>query len=252
MEIKKITKLKNGKYKIKLDNYEFITYDDIIINHNFLYTKKIEDNFLKVLRLETNYYELYNKTLKFCMNKVRSEKEVIKYLDKLEIKDADKKSIIDKLKTIGLINDRVYVRSYINDRFNLYKDSINKIKKDLIENDIDDDIIDDEFSKVEYDEKEKLEKLILKRIKNNHRYSNYILKNKVITEMMNLGYDYNDIIDIYDNNKLDNYDILLKEYNKLYNKYSRKCKDIDLENIIKNKLYLKGFNYSDIKKEDLY
>ena len=71
MEIKKITKLKNGKYKIKLDSFEFITYDDIIINHGLLYSKKIDDELLNVLSLETAYYEIYNKTLKFCMKKVR-------------------------------------------------------------------------------------------------------------------------------------------------------------------------------------
>ena len=84
MEIKKITKLKNGKYKIKLDSFEFITYDDIIINHGLLYSKKIDDELLNVLSLETAYYETYNKALKFCMKKVRSLDEVGKYLDKMD------------------------------------------------------------------------------------------------------------------------------------------------------------------------
>ena len=185
------------------------------------------------------------------MKKVRSEKEVRKYLDKLEIKDIDKDSIINKLKSINLINDRVYVKSYINDKLYLTKDSLNKIKKDLIESNIDINIIEDEISKIEYDEHEKLEKMIIKKISSNSKYSNYILKNKIITEMMNLGYNYDDIVDIYNKNQLDNYNILIKEYNKLYNKYSIKYQDSKLEYTIKNKLYLKGFNYNDIKKEDL-
>lgn len=252
MEIKKITKLKNGKYKIKLDSYEFITYDDIIINHNLLYSKKIDDELLNVLSLETSYYESYNKALNFCMKKVRSEDEVRIYLNKLDINDIDKDSIISKLKSINLINDKIYVKCYINDKFNLSKDSLNKIKKDLIDSNIDINIIDAEIDKVEYNEQEKLEKLIIKKINSNHKYSNYILKNKVITEMMNLGYNYDDIIDIYERNYVDNYSILIKEYNKLYNKYSKKYQDNELEYTIKNKLYVKGFDYSDIKKEDLH
>lgn len=98
------------------------------------------------------------------MKKVRSEKEVRKYLDKLEIKDIDKDSIINKLKSINLINDRVYVKSYINDKLYLTKDSLNKIKKDLIESNIDINIIEDEISKIEYDEHEKLEKMIIKKL----------------------------------------------------------------------------------------
>ena len=251
MEIKKITKLKNGKYKIKLDSFEFITYDDIIINHGLLYSKKIDDELLNVLSLETAYYEAYNKVLKFCMKKVRSNDEVEKYLDKIDISDTDKTSIINKLKSINLINDKMYVKCYINDKFNLSKDSLSKIKEDLIDSNIDINIIEDEMSKVEYNELEKLEKLIRKKIKSNHKYSNYVLKNKIVTEFINLGYNYDDIVSIFDSNSSDNYDILVKEYNKLYNKYSKKYHDSELEYVIKNKLYTKGFNYSDIKKEDL-
>lgn len=251
MEIKKITKLKNGKYKIKLDSFEFITYDDIIINHGLLYSKKIDDELLNVLSLETAYYEIYNKTLKFCMKKVRSSDEVEKYLDKMDISNTDKTSIINKLKSINLINDKIYVKCYINDKFNLSKDSLGKIKDDLINSNIDISIIEDEISKVEYNELDKLERMIIKRIKSNHKYSNYALKNKIVTEFVNLGYNYDDIVSIFDRNSSDNYDILVKEYNKLYNKYSKKYEYSELEYVIKNKLHTKGFNYSDIKKEDL-
>ena len=177
MEIKKITKLKNGKYKIKLDSFEFITYDDIIINHGLLYSKKIDDELLNILSLETAYYEIYNKALKFCMKKVRSNDEVEKYLDKMDISDIDKTSIINKLKSINLINDKMYVKCYINDKYNLSAYSLSKIKEDLINSNIDINIIEDEMSKVEYNEYDKLEKMNIKRIKGNHKYSNYMLKN---------------------------------------------------------------------------
>ena len=251
MEIKKITKLKNGKYKIKLDSFEFITYDDMIINHGLLYSKKIDDELLNVLSLETAYYEIYNKTLKFCMKKVRSSDEVEKYLDKMDITNTDKTSIINKLKSINLVNDKIYVKCYINDKLNLSKDSLSKIKDDLINSNIDISIIEDEISKVEYNELDKLERMIIKRIKSNHKNSNYALKNKIVTEFINLGYNYDDIVSIFDRNSSDNYDILVKEYNKLYNKYSKKYEYSELEYVIKNKLHTKGFNYSDIKKEDL-
>ena len=131
MKIEKITKLKNGKYKIKLDTFEFITYDDIIINHGLLYKKELDNTLFNTLSLETSYYDTYNKCVKYCMKKVRSEDEVRKYLDKLEINSEDSEKIINKLKSINLINDRVYVRCYINDKIYLSKDSLNKIRKDL-------------------------------------------------------------------------------------------------------------------------
>ena len=41
----------------------------------------------------------------------------------------------------------------------------------------------------------------------------------------------------------------LKEYNKLYTKYSKKYEGYELEKIIMNKLYAKGYDYNEIKKE---
>lgn len=252
MKIEKITKLKNGKYKIKLDSFEFITYDDIIIKRNLLYNNNIDSELFRVISLETEYYEIYNKVLKFCMKKVRSEEETRSYLDKTDTKDIDKEKIISKLKRINLINDKVYASSYINDKIYLSKDSINKIRQDLLNSNIDSNIIDTELNKIDVDELDKLEKLIIKRIHSNRRYSNVMLKNKIVNEMINLGYNYDDIISIFNKNVKDTYDILIKEYNKLYNRYYNKYKDKNLELYIKNKLYTKGFNYDDIKKEDLH
>ena len=119
------------------------------------------------------------------------------------------------------------------------------------EKNVDLNIIEDEISKIDVNFHDRLQSLITKRIKANHKYSDYLLKNKIIREMLNLGYDYDDIVEIYDNNKIDNYDNLIKEYNRLYIKFSKKYHGSELEYIIKNKLYCKGFQYGDIKKEDL-
>ena len=43
-------------------------------------------------------------------------------------------------------------------------------------------------------------------------------------------------------------EILKKEYEKLYTKYSRKLKGYELEKKIKEKLYSKGFDIHDIEK----
>ena len=43
MKIEKIQKLKNNKYKIKLDSGDIInTYDDVILNNSLLFNKEID------------------------------------------------------------------------------------------------------------------------------------------------------------------------------------------------------------------
>ena len=251
MNVFKITKLKSGKYKIVLDDNVVVTYDDVIIKYNLLYKKQIDKKTLTEIKKETDYYDNYNKVLNYAMKKIRCSSEVKKTIDSLEIEDDKKKEIYIKLVNLKLVNDRIYTNCYINDRFILSKDSINKIRTDLLKNKIDIDIIDEELAKFDIDEYGKLKKIIVKKINSNKSYSSYKLKNKIVSEMVNLGYNYDDIISIYEKHSKDDYELLLKEYSKLYNKLSKKYKGNELVYKIKSSLYSKGFSYDDIKKEDL-
>ena len=252
MKIEKIEKLKNGKYKIIVNGEEITTYDDLILKYGILFKKDIDSNLYNNIIKENNYYDIYNDALKFAMKKMRSKKEMSDYLKKSELSLDEQKDILDKLINVGVVNDLMFTRAYINDKVLLSKEGIGKIKKGLIANGIDSSIIEKEIANIDKEEMHnKLYKLIIKKINSNHKYSNTILKNKIINEMIELGYNKDDIISILDNNVIDDYDILLKEYNKVYTRYSKKLSGGDLENKIRQILYSKGFKYENIKKEDL-
>lgn len=251
MNIKKISKLKDGRYKIILDDKKIVTYDDILLKYNLLYKKELNDDILEKIKEENTYYNNYNLVLRYVTKKVRCTNEVKIYMDKLEINDDDKNKIFNKLVDLNLINDRLYANCYINDRLILSKDGINKIRKYLLDNKIDSNIIDEELDKFEINEYDKLKHLIIKKINSNKKYSSNKLKNKIVTDMLNLGYNYDDIINIYDEYSKDDYEILLKEYLKVYNKLKKKYKGNELEYKIKYILYSKGFNYDSLRKEDL-
>ena len=87
MKIKKIAK-QNTKYKIVLENDEELTiYDDVIIKTNLLYKKEISEELKEQLIKENEYYDVYNKVLKYIKQKLRSKNEIIKYMKKIgEIK----------------------------------------------------------------------------------------------------------------------------------------------------------------------
>ena len=241
MIIKKIIKLRNNKYKIIFDDHEITTYDNVILENNLLYKKNIsKDIYDKIIR-DTNYYDIYNKCVKSILKRRKSEKEIIDYLDKFEIDNKDK--IISKLKNINLINDKEYIKAYINDKIYLSKSGINKIKKDLINLGIDIKLIEEELNNIDKDMfYEKLEKIIIKKINNNTKYSEYQLKQKILNDMINLGYDREDILSIIDKNIKPNNDIFEKEFNKTYNKLKLKYDGYELKQKIKQKMITKGFN----------
>ena len=143
MKINKIKKTKSGKYILELDNNEKITtYDEVILKNNLLFNKEVDSNLLNQLNIENNYYDVYNKVMKFISTKMRSELEINKYLDKLKFNEKDK--MIADLKRIKLINDDLYIKAFINDKITLTLNGPHKIKKELLEHNIDDIKIDKE------------------------------------------------------------------------------------------------------------
>ena len=250
MKLEKITKQKNGKYKITFDNKEqLITYDEVILDHNLLQNKEIDEELLEEITVTNHYYEIYNKVLKFVSNKLRSEKETRQYLKKFDLMPSDNDNIIDKLKKIGFLNDENFAKSFASDKFNLGNKGPIFIKRELKNHNISDDIIEKALNELDTDEiNEKIDKLINQKIKINHKYSNYLLKQKIVASLINSGFSKQMILNRLDRIDLNDNDILIKEFEKLYNKYSKKLTSPNLEAKLKQVLYQKGFKISEINK----
>jgi len=247
MQINKIVKMKDNKYKIYIDGESIITYDNVILENELLYKKNIDNNLYKKMLIDTTYYDVYNKVVKYILKRRRSEKEIRKYLNKFDINDKYIESIINKLKDIKFINDSEYCKAYINDKLYLSKEGINKIKNHLISEDISIGIIEEELSNIDKDLfKDRLEKLITKKINSNKRYSKSYLKQKILGDMISLGYDKDIILNILENNLISDDNILENEFNKIYNKLKNKYIGYELENKVKQKLIQKGFSVGDI------
>ena len=253
MKIEGVKKTKSGKYKITFDNKETIsTYDDVILNNGLLFKKEVDNELLDKLNIETSYYDIYNKTIKFISRKLRSEKEVKIFLDKNNATNSDKKKIVTKLKDIKLINDSFFANAYCQDKMNLSNDGPCKIKKELISNDIEKNIIDEAMSKIDENMVyEKLTKLIIKKINSNHNKSNYMLKQKIVGDMINLGYSKEMIVEIIDSNLKSNKSVIENEYKKIYRKLEKKYEGEELERQVRIKLMQRGFSGEDINNIDI-
>lgn len=246
MKIEKIKKTKSGKYILELDNSEKIkTYDEVILKNNLLFNKELDSEMINKLNVDNSYYDIYNKVMKYISTKMRSELEINKYLDKLEF--TEKQKIIDDLKRVNLINDKSYLKAFINDKINLTLNGPYKIKKELLEHNISESDIDEELNKVNNEiYYERISKLINKKIKLNKNKSIYLLKQKIINELIDLGYSKEMIIEVLNGFNISDEEIIKKEYDLLYKKLSKKYSDKELQYQIKNKLYSKGFSSESI------
>lgn len=252
MKILKFKKVTKDKYKVYLENNDIITlYEDIIIKNNLLLTKELSYEQIDELQRQNNDYGSYDIALKYISIKMRSEKEIKDYLIKKGISEFNVERIIDKLKGNGYIDDIKYANAYIKDQLNLSNNGPYKIKSNLINLGIDEDIIDELIYKIDKDIiKDKLTKLINKQLKIKKGSKN-MLKLKLVTYFCNLGYDKEMILNILNNSNITtDLDLLKKEYNKLYSKYSKKYEGKELSNFIEQKLYKKGYTKEEIKNTE--
>ena len=239
MEIQSFKKKKNNKYEIIFkDQSNIDLYDDVIIKYNLLANKKMDNKLFEEIVKYNASLDAYYISLKYLNSKMRTKLEIRKYLEKKEFDNKTINETIEKLENNKAIDESLYIKAFVNDQINFSNIGPNKIVNKLNTLGIDKNVW-----------LEKLEKLINKKIKTNKKYSLMMLKNKIITSLCNDGYDKSTIVDVLSNVdiKLDS-SIINKEYEKIYNKLSKKFDGSALEYQIKMKLNSKGFSNEEIDK----
>lgn len=248
MKIEKFTKLKDNRYKILFDNTLSITlYDDVIVKYNLLVNKEMDDNKFNEITNYNDLLEAYYVSIKYIVRKMRSKKEIKEYLKK-KYDDNIINITIEHLTKDGYLNEISYLKAYINDQLYLTLNGPDKIEKDLIKQGINEDEINKELNEINNNIwKERINKIIDKKIKSNHKLPLNKFKEKVIYDIVNLGYKRNIINEILDTKEIKIDDSLIyKEGDKIYNKLIKKYSDNDLLYQLKNKLYQKGFGGEEI------
>jgi len=242
MQITKIKKLKGNKYSLTIDNYNIVTFDNVILKYNLLYNKIIDEKTYTKILEETKYYEIYDKVEKYVLKKMRSEKQVKEYLDKLNIEPKTIDDIIEKLKKNNILNDKEYCRAFIHDSIFLSKKGINRIRNELLSQNIQKEIIESVLNEFDIDVlDEKLKKLIINKLKSNKKYSSYYLKQKVLNELIKDGYDRDKILNIMKTIEISDEFIIEKEFEKTAKKLAIKYQGKEFIDKLRYKMLAKGF-----------
>lgn len=243
MEIKKFTRMKNGMYKLHLeDSSSIVVHEDLILKKDLLLTKEIDEDDVKNIDKLNNNYNAYDIAVKYICVKLRSCYEVHEYLEKKDIDKVIIHEVIERLKSQNYLNDSVFAKAFVNDRIKFSNHGPYKIKKELDERKISNSIIEEVLEIFDYElEREKLEKLVPKYVKTVRNKSLVMMKSKVSNYFSDLGYNKSIVMDILNDIDYDDSGARDKEYNKYYNKLSRKYSGEELEYKIKQALYKNGF-----------
>lgn len=242
MKIIKYKKLNINTYRLYLEDEELDLAEDLIVKYEILLLKEIDNKLKKKLIEENKIYEAYNMAIKYLKNKMRCTYEIKKHLKEKLINDDIIDEVVKKLTNSKYLDDELYIILFINDRIKLSNDGPFKIRISLLELELDSNLIEEELERFNDSlEKERINKLIEKKVRLNNNKSSLLLKQKIIKELMDLGYTKDYIVLELDNFDLHDKEIYEKERKKIYDKLSKKYEGDELEYKVKAELYRKGF-----------
>lgn len=248
MKIIRYEKKKNGMYQVFFENdYDVDLHEEIILKHNLLIKKEASKKELDQLIDENKIYVAYNLSIKYLTHKMRTIKETKENLYKNNFDKETVDKVVDILIKEKYLDDDMYSKAFINDKILLSNDGPNKIKNKLIELGVNKDIIDKNIIAFTDDiQQEKIKKIADKQIAINRNKSAFVLKNKINDYLYNLGYDKHLIIEYISHVSVkDDKELMKKEYDKIYKKYSKKYQGSELEFKVKQKMYSLGFNITE-------
>lgn len=244
MKILSYKKLSSGKYKIIFDDQtESVFYEDVILKYQFLLKKEISKKDLCQAQDYNQQYDAYYVALKSIQSRFKSIFEVRQFLLKKGYTDQEIDFAISLLVKQGYLNDQVFARSYIHQQLITSFKGPKKIIHELSDLGVCMDIILEEISCYTLDlQKQKIHQLIEKYIKRNHKLAGTVFQKKISQDLSLLGYDrfvFTPIFSEFDFSSSS--DLYEQEYRKLYRKFSKKYKGLELERKIKIQMYQKGF-----------
>lgn len=247
MKINKFKKIGSNKYKIYFDNESLIVYEDVILKYNLLYKKDIDNDLLIEINKENYKSSIYDVSIKYISVRMRSKKELEEYLKKKKYDQKDIEETIKRLQSQDLLNDEKFAKSYINDKLYLTNYGLTKIKNDLLKLGVEEYIIDAIVNNIDLQViNDKLSKIIDKELKINSKLPTNKLNNKIINRCINLGYNYEDILNILNDKNIEGNSNIEYDYKKIYEKYKNKYDEYKLNAVIKSKLYKKGYTIDEI------
>ena len=251
--IMKITKIEKKKrlYLLELDETDklYITEDTIV---HFMLSKgmNISEQELKKIQDYAQFSYGKNLALYYLSFKQRTVKEVRDYLTKHGISLDTIEKVLTILIKDNWIDDRQYAYSFIHSNLLSGDKGAFVLKQKLAQKGITAPIIDEELCKFDFTEvSQKVAQKLLKKYQG--KLPTKALHDKILQQLINKGFSYEEAKVAYQNLTIEDDDgnqqeLLYKELDKQYRKYSKKYDGYDLKQRLSPSLPCKGSDFSDI------
>ena len=233
-----------------LDDEKIQVSDDDYFTYGLKDLKGLDGSLYETLK----EHEILLKAYRGCLRKISSRDQTVKqiddYLYQKGIKRPQRKPIIDKLISYGLLDDEKYCISHISYLQNSSL-SVKQIREKLKKAGISDELIEKHLKSDYESESNKALSLAKKYERSIRNKSVNQKKQNILNKLVSAGFSYEMSLKAIESLVLDDgneLELLRKEYLKALKKYEKKYEGYDLKQHITSYLMGKGFGYDDIRK----
>jgi regulatory protein len=194
----KITKIvqqlkKHDRYSIYVDDaYSFSLSETALLDSKIVKGQELTHEQVEAFKQLSNDDKLYNRALNYVAIRPRSVWEIEFYLKRKECPAPLIEQITDKLKHIGLLDDKKFAEAFVHDRRLLRSSSKRKLQMELQKKHVPGSIVDEVLAEDETDERTMLAEVVRKkRQQSKYRDDNL----KLMQYLARQGFSYGDIKD---------------------------------------------------------
>lgn len=190
-DIKQQEKLK-GRYSIFVDDkYAFSLSDTALLDAKLTVGQELTQDELAAYKQMSTDDKLYGQVLRYLAIRSRSRWEIETYFKRKNVSSETAEKIFTKLQQLGLVDDKKFAKSWVENRRLLKPTSKRRLQLELKQKRISQDVIDEVLSEDETDETTVLKELITRK----RKQAKYQDNEKLMAYLSRQGFNYGDIKD---------------------------------------------------------
>jgi len=189
-------KKNKDKFTVYVDNQPAFTIsEEDYLSLNLYEEKEITDDEIDYIKNEVNFRRAKSVAVKYLSMKLRNEKEVCSKLINEGYGRKTAERVVEELKSLGYINDKLYIQKYVFDRSKLKPKSKKLLKLELLNKGIKEDDIDEVMADWNVDETVVAENLARKKFGKYNLHDEKIVK-RIFSFLHHRGFSYEIISEV--------------------------------------------------------
>lgn len=247
-------KKKKNRLNIYLDGkYAFSISDDIYVKFRVHKGKQLSEEAIATIIHEDHLHRAYVAAIQYLRYRMRTEAEIRRHLRKKEMKEAVIDRIVSRLYEEKLLDDLEFAESFVRDRMNRSTKGPLLIEKELKEKGVSESDIKTALEQFTHEKQvEQAKKWLEKEMKKKLNTSYKRKKEQLSAKLLQRGFSKEAAKEAlnavpFEKDESEEFLLLKNHADKLYTKYKNKYDGFELEMKLKERLYMRGFEFDQIE-----